>query len=89
MHKYSQKASSFVVMAHYGGENPSVRSFTIAAETPVSEIFQSLWPRGFSEMLAGSQFARIPFRVEISPDESSIPAAEEPDPFGLNNTTPA
>jgi hypothetical protein len=89
MHKYSQKAASFVVMAYYDHENPTVRSFTVRSETPVGEIFQSLWPTGSSEVLAGTHFARIPFRVEILPDESSIPAVEDLGPPGLFDTVAA
>jgi hypothetical protein len=81
MHKYSQKATSFVVMAHYAGEPSIVRSFTLSAETPIREVFTSLWPTGMNEGLAGTQFARTPLRIEILPDEKSIPIIDEPDQF--------
>ncbi|WP_457935990.1 hypothetical protein [Mesorhizobium sp. 10J20-29] len=89
MHKYSQKATSFVVMAHYAGEPSVVRSFTLSAETPLREVFTSLWPTGVSETFAGTQFARTPLRIEILPDEKSIPVIDEPDPFSTAEPTAA
>jgi hypothetical protein len=81
MHKYSQKATSFVVMAHYAGENREVRSFVVDEKTPIGEVFRTLWPVGDHEVLAGSRFAPTPFRIEIAPDEKSITAVDEPSPF--------
>lgn len=87
MHKYSQKAASYIVIAHYGGEEPTVRSFSLSSETPIREIFNSLWPE--SEILAGSRFAPIPLRIEILADEKTIPKIEEPGLFDEPKTVAA
>ena len=81
MHKYSQNAGSFIVVAHYAGEPATIRSFSLNADSPIKDIFASLWPNGVKEIVAGTRFAKTPIRIEIVPDESSIPAIDESNPF--------
>jgi len=89
MHKYSQKAGSFVVMAHYTGEDREVRSFTVDAETPIRQIFSILWPNGVTEGIAGTRFCPTPVRIEIAADERTIPAVDEPNIYEVHKAPAA
>ena len=79
MKSESHKATKFVAIAHHHNhpsteqdvENVEVKSVSLSPTTTIAEVFAAFWP---DDDEALSQFSfRPPFRIEIVPDEATIP----------------
>ena len=81
MNSQSHKAAKFVAIAHFHNRPSTeqdvgsnvVKSISINPDTTVAEIFAAFWP----DDGAISPLTQKPFRLELVPDEATIPE----DPF--------
>lgn len=77
MDKMSYKASKFIALAHYLEHadehgNPAsayTKAFTFEPSAKIEDVFAAIWP---TEQY-GLIFGRTPVRIELVPDENSLP----------------
>ncbi|MER8873372.1 hypothetical protein NKI04_26290 [Mesorhizobium sp. M0814] len=88
MNKNSNRATSFIAVAHYEGPDKfqgEVReSSAFSPSDTLKDVFAAFWPAPDDHIgaaLAGHR-GRLPLRIEIMPDAKTIPV-DEPHPGGV------
>ncbi|RWO25252.1 MAG: hypothetical protein EOS10_31005 [Mesorhizobium sp.] len=87
MDKNSNRATSFIAVAHYNGsENEVVKSAAFAPTSTIQDIFSAFWPAADDHAgiaLANWRTGRLPLRIEIMPDANTIPVDKPLPVFGV------
>jgi hypothetical protein len=78
MHYHTPNAAAFVAIAHYSGDTRKTVSFS--PDTPIKEVFEAFWPQDrWGKAFAGSSHHPLPLKIEIMPDEKTVPRDERHD----------
>jgi hypothetical protein len=85
MDSMSHKASRFVVVASFppvagvgAKEAAPSKAYTFSPDATISEVFRAIWP----DDVNAEFFFKPPSKIEIIPDETTIPSPPERDIFG-------
>ncbi|NYT33939.1 hypothetical protein [Rhizobium sp. WYCCWR 11128] len=80
MDSMSNKAERFVVVASFprtegvgAKEAAPTKAYTFPPNATISDVFQAIWPKDRS----GEFFFTPPSKIELIPDETTIPAPPE------------
>ena len=84
----AQKAGSFVAVADFADDTRKIIAFS--PDAPIREVFEAFWPIELSHsVLAGTRFHPLPIRIEILPDERTVPRDDRFDDVYASATTTA
>lgn len=84
----ANRASGFIAVAHFSGgeaKPSSLKTAAISPATTIADVFAAFWPANDDQVgqaMAKSRPGRLPLRIEILPDEKTIPA-DDPEEQGF------